>query len=60
MPTFEPVFKKLDESLPLGYSNVGEVIEVGRGTRSMAVGDRVVSNSPHADPGSLPILGGRC
>ncbi|NLX94900.1 MAG: Gfo/Idh/MocA family oxidoreductase [Rhodopirellula sp.] len=48
-PTLEAVFKKLDEPLPLGYSNVGEVIEVGPGTRSVAVGDRVVSNGPHAE-----------
>ncbi len=29
MPTLEAVFKKLDEPLPLGYCNAGEVIAVG-------------------------------
>jgi len=48
-PTLEAVFKKLDEPLPLGYCNVGQVIEVGRGVSEFHVGDRVASNGPHAE-----------
>ena len=31
LPTLEAVFNKLDEPLPLGYCNAGEVIAVGEG-----------------------------
>jgi 2-desacetyl-2-hydroxyethyl bacteriochlorophyllide A dehydrogenase len=31
-----------------GYSNVGKVIEVGDGVKSVKVGDRVASSGPHA------------
>src|SRR5438045_3470127 len=31
MPTMEAVFNKLDQPLPMGYSNVGVVLEVGGG-----------------------------
>ncbi|MCB9211125.1 MAG: bi-domain-containing oxidoreductase [Ignavibacteriales bacterium] len=48
-PTLEAVFNKLDEPLPLGYCNAGEVIEVGSGVTEFKVGDRVVSNGPHAE-----------
>ncbi|MGD9128794.1 MAG: bi-domain-containing oxidoreductase, partial [Planctomycetia bacterium] len=54
MPTLDAVFKKLDEPLPLGYCNVGEVIEVGPGVSEFTVGDRVVSNGPHAEYVSVP------
>ena len=57
MPTLEAVFNKLDEPLPLGYCNAGEVIEVGEGVSEFKVGDRVVSNGHHAEivcvPGNL-------
>lgn len=51
MPTLEAVFNKLDEPLPLGYCNAGEVIALGRGLEGgdLKVGDRVVSNGPHAE-----------
>ena len=48
-PTMEAVFNKLDQPLPLGYSNVGEVIAVGDGVKDFKVGDRVASNGPHAE-----------
>ena len=54
MPTLEAVFKKLDEPLPLGYCNVGEVIEVGPGVSEFQVGDRVASNGPHAEIVCVP------
>jgi predicted dehydrogenase/threonine dehydrogenase-like Zn-dependent dehydrogenase len=49
MTTFEAVQSKLALPLPLGYCNVGLVAEVGTGVDSFQVGDRVVSNGPHAD-----------
>jgi predicted dehydrogenase/threonine dehydrogenase-like Zn-dependent dehydrogenase len=49
IPTIEAVLFKLDEPLPLGYCNAGVVIESGAGVRRFAVGDRVVSNGPHAE-----------
>ncbi len=49
LPTLEAVLFKLDEPLPLGYCNAGTVVEVGPGVRRFAVGDRVVSNGPHAE-----------
>ncbi|MDD5727017.1 MAG: bi-domain-containing oxidoreductase [Victivallales bacterium] len=54
MPTVDAVFKKLDQPLPLGYSNVGEVIAVGAGIKDFKTGDRVVSNGPHAEFVSVP------
>ena len=54
MPTLEAVFKKLDEPLPLGYCNVGRVIEVGPGVSEFQIGDRVASNGPHAEIVSVP------
>ncbi|MCP4547811.1 MAG: Gfo/Idh/MocA family oxidoreductase [bacterium] len=49
MPTLEAVFAKLGEPLPLGYCNVGRVIEVGSGVTGFSPGDRVISNGPHAE-----------
>ena len=49
MPTVETVFKRLDEPLPLGYCNVGRVVEVGKGVTDFAVGDLVASNGKHAE-----------
>ncbi len=54
MPTVDAVFKKLDQPLPLGYSNVGVVTGVGEGVKGFKVGDRVVSNGPHAEFVSVP------
>src|SRR5262249_48973644 len=49
IPTLEAVFSKLDEPMALGYCNAGVAVEVGTGVRRFAVGDRVVSNGPHAE-----------
>lgn len=49
LPTLEAVFSRLDEPMPLGYSNVGKVIAIGEGVTGFHVGDRVVSNGPHAE-----------
>lgn len=55
MPTLEAVFNKLDQPLPLGYCNVGQVLEVGAGATVFAVGDRVASNGKHAAVVSVPV-----
>lgn len=49
MPTIEAVRNKLDQPLPMGYCNVGQVVEVGTGVSGFAVGDRVASNGRHAE-----------
>ena len=54
MPTLETVFNKLEQPLPLGYCNVGKVIEVGEGVTDFRVGDRVASNGQHAEFVSIP------
>lgn len=51
--TYAAVRSKLDEPLPLGYSNVGVVRDTG-GQGDFEVGDRVVSNGTHAEVVSVP------
>lgn len=54
MPTLETVFNKLNQPLPLGYCNVGEVVAVGKGVKEFKVGDRVASNGNHAEFVCIP------
>lgn len=54
MPTIEAVGSKLDRPVPMGYCNVGRVIAVGADVSDFAVGDRVISNGPHAEIVSVP------
>ncbi len=54
MTTIEAVQSKLAQPLPLGYCNVGVVAEVGASVEGFQVGDRVVSNGPHADVVKVP------
>ena len=54
VPTLEAVFKRLEEPLPLGYCNAGEVIGVGEGVTDFRIGDRVVSNGQHAEVVCIP------
>ena len=54
LPTLETVFNRLDEPLPMGYCNVGRVIEVGKGVRDFNVGDLVASNGNHAEMVCVP------
>lgn len=49
MPALEAVFNKLEQPIPLGYCNVGEVIAIGKGVTDFKVGERVASNGNHAE-----------
>lgn len=53
-PTINAVRTKLDQPIPLGYSNAGFVIAVGKDVKTFKVGDRVISNGPHAEVVSVP------
>ena len=55
--TFKSVMNRLDEPLALGYCNVGTIMEVqgsGLKVQGWKVGDRVVSNGPHAETVCVP------
>ncbi len=54
LPTLEAVFARLDQPLPLGYCNAGVALDVGAGVTGFSVGDRVVSNGPHAEVVCVP------
>ena len=53
--TLEAVRHKLDQPLPLGYCNVGRVLETGRGVADFSPGDRVASNGKHAEVVVVPV-----
>lgn len=55
MPTLDAVRNKMEQPLPLGYCNVGEVLEIGKGVHGFVVGDRVASNGKHAEVVSVPV-----
>ena len=56
--TREMVRRKLDETIALGYSSAGTVIEVGANVRGLKVGDRVacggVGHASHAEIVAVP------
>lgn len=54
LTTYDAVKSKLAQPLPLGYCNVGYVYEIGTGVEGFKVGNRVVSNGPHADMVKVP------
>ncbi|TWU32609.1 bi-domain-containing oxidoreductase [Novipirellula artificiosorum] len=54
LTTIDAVKAKLDTPIPLGYCNVGHVAEADS-TATYRVGDRVVSNGPHAEFVSVPL-----
>jgi len=54
-PTLDAVFNKLDQPLPVGYCNVGEIVELGEGISGFKVGERVISNGKHAEAVAVPI-----
>ncbi len=49
LATLDAVRSKLDQPIPLGYCNVGRIVEAGPGVPEYRAGDRVVSNGGHAD-----------
>lgn len=53
-PTIEAVASKLKQAIPLGYSNAGIVIAVGKNVQGFSIGDRVASNGPHAEIVHVP------
>lgn len=54
LATYEAIRSKLDQPIPLGYSNAGVVLDVGAGVTEFKVGDRVVSNGSHAEVVCVP------
>ncbi|GGC03919.1 bi-domain-containing oxidoreductase [Dyadobacter sediminis] len=54
VPAVRTIYNKLDQLIPLGYSNVGTVIAVGEEIRDLKIGDRVISNGPHAEIVCVP------
>jgi predicted dehydrogenase/threonine dehydrogenase-like Zn-dependent dehydrogenase len=55
--TLNAVKSKLDQPMPLGYCNVGSITKVqgaGFKVHGLKVGDKVVSNGPHAEIVSVP------
>jgi predicted dehydrogenase/threonine dehydrogenase-like Zn-dependent dehydrogenase len=55
LPTLDAVRNKLHQPLPMGYCNVGTVVEVGAGVAGFAVGNRVASNGKHAEYVAVPV-----
>lgn len=53
-PTIDAVKNKINTPIPLGYSNAGIVIAIGKNVSGYAIGDRVVSNGPHAEIVQVP------
>lgn len=54
-PTLDAVFSKLDQPLPLGYCNVGTVLDTGSDVTGFGPGDRVASNGKHAQVVAAPV-----
>ena len=54
LPTLDAAFNKIGVPIPLGYCNVGEVVGFGSGVSGFTMGDRVVSNGPHAELVTVP------
>lgn len=53
LTTIDAVQAKLDQPLPMGYCNVGRVLETGEGS-GLQPGDRVASNGNHAEIVCVP------
>jgi predicted dehydrogenase/threonine dehydrogenase-like Zn-dependent dehydrogenase len=53
-PTLEAVRAKLGTPIPLGYCQAGVVVGVGSRVEGISLGDRVVTNGPHAEYARVP------
>jgi len=53
-PTINTVLNKLDQPVPLGYSNVGIVSDIDPKVTQFQIGDRVISNGKHAEIVNVP------
>lgn len=53
-PTLQSIRSKLDQPIPLGYSNAGVVLETGANVSEFRSGDRVISNGSHAEIVAVP------
>ncbi|KPA16944.1 dehydrogenase [Candidatus Magnetomorum sp. HK-1] len=49
LTTIDAVQSKLNQPISMGYCNVGKVHALGRDVIDFQIGDRVLSNGPHAD-----------
>jgi len=52
--TIDAVSTKLNQPIPLGYCNAGLILTIGEGVTRFRLGDRVVSNGPHAEVVCVP------
>ena len=55
IPTLKAVRNQLDQPLPLGYCNVGLVLDAGKNVTGFKIGDRIASNGKHAEVVSVPV-----
>lgn len=53
--TTRSVLRRLDQLLPLGYCNVGEIVGIGADVEGFRIGDRVVSNGCHTEMVCMPV-----
>ncbi|MFH0799365.1 MAG: zinc-binding dehydrogenase [Pseudomonadota bacterium] len=53
-PAIGAVRDKMEQPLPLGYCNAGEVVDVGSEVEGFSPGDRVASNGNHAELVCVP------
>ncbi len=53
-PAINAIRRRLDQPMPLGYCNAGEVLAVGADVTDLCIGQRVASNGPHAEIVCVP------
>lgn len=54
LSAMEQAKRKLEQAVPLGYSCVGRIADMGEGIEHFSIGDRVVSNGYHAEYNLVP------
>lgn len=52
--TVDAVRAKLAKPIPLGYSQAGIVVDIGRHVTAFGIGDRVATNGPHSEYVQVP------